>query len=241
MTKPPAPGQPTLDLTVQHSIGRLALDIHFTLVHPWTILFAPSGAGKSTILRIIAGLERPRSAIVTLSADRITDTAAGIHIPPHQRHVGLVAQRPALFPHLSVLRNITYGMRGHARDLEPILQLCRVTHLRALMPSRLSGGERQRVALARTLAASNTRLLLLDEPFTGLEADLRDELIHDLRIWTVQQAMPVLMVTHDLGEVFAADAQVLRMADGRITASGKPAEVLEHERLQLLKRLGHTS
>jgi ABC-type sulfate/molybdate transport systems ATPase subunit len=145
----------------------------------------------------------------------------------------MVAQRPALFPHLSVLENILYRSTAP----EEIFTLCRVAHLLDKHPAQLSGGERQRVALARTLAVPECRLLLLDEPFTGLEASLRDGLIRDLRTYTQMREIPVLLVTHDLAEVFAADAHVLKMEDGRIVASGPAAEVLSSERTRLLERL----
>ncbi len=244
------------EVRIQHRAGPLALDVELTLDHPWTALFAPSGAGKTTILRIIAGLDRPHFGRIVCHSSRpaqpparfvFCDTSAGIHTAPHQRAVRMVAQRPALFPHLSVLENIVYRMPAnvvegeeiHSRDshLNAILELCRVSHLTNTTPSQLSGGERQRVALARTMAAGTGRLLLLDEPFTGLESDLRDDLIRDLRTWTAERGTPVLLVTHDIGEVFAAEAHVLKMKSGRIVASGPAAEVLAGERDRLIQRL----
>ncbi len=150
----------------------------------------------------------------------------------------MVAQRPTLFPHLSVIQNVRYNATPDTPDfLTTIMELCRISHLRDKRPSDISGGERQRVALARTLAAQTGRLLLLDEPFTGLDAILRDELISDLRAWTRDQPTLVLLVTHDLGEVFAADAHVLKMESGRIVAQGPAAEVLAEERDRLIQRL----
>ena len=244
------------EVRIQHRVGPLALDVEFALDHPWTALFAPSGAGKTTILRIIAGLERPQSGRMVCHSTRpprpatetiFCDTATHIHTPAHQRAVRMVAQRPALFPHLSVLKNIVYRMPANLIDgeeiqssdhhLNAILELCRVSHLTNTTPSQLSGGERQRVALARTMAAGTGRLLLLDEPFTGLESDLRDDLIRDLRAWTAERGTPVLLVTHDIGEVFAAQAYVLKMESGRIVASGPASEVLAAERDLLIHRL----
>lgn len=245
------------EIAIRHIAGPLDLDIQFRVDAPWTALFAPSGAGKTTILRMIAGLDHPDSGRIAFHSTRppnppaetvYLDTKARIHTPAHHRAVRLVAQRPALFPHLSVLRNVTYGMaalvadgeeiRSRDQHLESVLQLCRVSHLTAKMPSQLSGGERQRVALARAIATGPSRLLMLDEPFTGLESDLRDDLIQDLRLWCQQTATPVLLVTHDIGEVFAAQAHVLKMESGRIVASGPAAEVLADERDRLIQRLG---
>lgn len=248
------------NISIQHSAGPLDLDIQFTLDAPWTALFAPSGAGKTTILRMIAGLNQPDTGRIVCHATRppkgqhefvYLDTSTRINVPAHHRAVRMVAQRPALFPHLSVLKNITYRMPTNTSEgeeiyssdhqLELVLKLCRVAHLTSKMPSQLSGGERQRVALARTIAAGTGRLLLLDEPFTGLESDLRDDLIRDLREWTGQRGMPVLLVTHDIGEVFAAQAQVLKMESGRITACGPATEVLAAERNRLIAKLSLSS
>jgi len=248
---------------MKHRLGALSLDAAFELTQPWTLLFAPSGAGKTTILRAIAGLLRPHQARIvsyssysrislqngeTLTAELVlTDTAAGTFVRPHQRSIRMVSQNAALFPHLSVLKNIRYSFFDRVRnpeerkqneaDLKAILALSRVEHLTAKMPSQLSGGERQRVALARSLAASGCTLLLLDEPFTGLDAALRDELIADLRVWLGRRAIPVLTVTHDISEAFQLNAEVLRLHNGRIAAQGPAAAVLAEERNRLLNQL----
>ncbi len=231
---------PEIEVRLRHRAGPLDLDVAFSLSAPWTALFAPSGAGKTTILRMIAGLDQPDAGRISLANGKVLfDSERRIFVPPHRRGVRMVPQRPALFPHLAVSRNLQYG--SLSRDsLDPLLALCRIAHLRDKMPSQLSGGERQRVALARTLASFPAHLLLLDEPFTGLEASLRDDIIHDLRAWTILQKTSVLLVTHDIGEVFAADAHVVRMEAGRIVASGLPSDVLATERDRMLARLNNT-
>ncbi len=244
------------EVSIQHCAGPIGLDVQFTLEAPWTALFAPSGAGKTTILRIIAGLDRPDTGRIVFHSTRppqpptdaaYLDTAAHVDVPAHERAVRMVAQRPALFPHLTVLKNVTYRMpstvligeeiHSNEHHLEDVLRLCRIGHLTGKMPSQLSGGERQRVALARTIAVGPSRLLMLDEPFTGLESDLRDDLIRDLKVWCSRTGTPVLLVTHNIGEVFAAQAHVLKMEGGRITASGPAAEVLASDRERLIQRL----
>jgi molybdate transport system ATP-binding protein len=174
------------------------------------------------------------------------DHLAGIDRPAHKRMIRLVAQRPALFPHRSVFGNVTWATPGGPafdrgrpipEALDQILTICRMQHLLNKMPAGLSGGERQRVALARSLAASPMNLLLLDEPFTGIEADLRDAIIHDLRSYLAERGIPVLLVTHDLGEVFASRAEVLKMHAGRIVAQGPAEQVLAAERDRLVARL----
>jgi molybdate transport system ATP-binding protein len=245
---------------MKHRLGALSLDAAFELTQPWSLLFAPSGAGKTTILRAIAGLLKPRHARIVsqgrislqdsgmLNAESIlTDTAAGIFTAPHRRAVCMISQNSALFPHLSVFQNIRYQFFDPSRSSEKrlaneelfrsLLALCRVEHLTAKMPAELSGGERQRVALARSLAVPACNLLLLDEPFTALDAALRDELIADLRVWLVRRNIPVLSVTHDISEAFQLNAEVLKLRDGRIAAQGPAETVLAEERTRLLAQL----
>lgn len=244
------------DVDLLRRLGPLTLEVRFTLTAAWTVLFAPSGAGKSSVLRMMAGLDRPdRGRVLGRSSMPgqpqrellLTDTQTKIFVPAHKRSMRMVAQRPALFPHLSVLRNVQYRASPVRRDekgrrqlgpaLNEIFDLCRITHLRDKMPLQLSGGEAQRVALARALAAAGGNLLLLDEPFTGLEAELREDIIRDLRSYLAIRGIPVLQVTHDLGEVFSAGAEVLRMEAGRIVAQGSAEDVLARERQALLARL----
>ncbi len=234
-------------------LGPLTLEVKFTLAAAWTVLFAPSGAGKSSVLRMIAGLDRPDQGRVLCrfpGSDQpprellLTDTRTKLFVPTHKRLIRMVAQRPALFPHLSVLRNVQFrasGVREDEHEVAParneIFDLCRITHLRDKMPSQLSGGEAQRVALARALSATGGNLLLLDEPFTGLEGELREDIIRELRPYLASRGIPALQVTHDLGEVFSAGAEVLRMEAGRIVAHGPAEMVLARERQALLERL----
>ena len=245
-----------LEVAFRHQIGALSLDISFKLTQPWSVLFAPSGAGKTTVLRVIAGLLVPQHGRIVSrvypesNVDRefvLTDTADGVFVPPHKRVIRMVSQQGALFPHLNVLQNMKYRMPSMVRDeseakakeeaIAGILALCRITHLAEKMPRQLSGGERQRVALARSIAAGTGRVLLLDEPFTGLDLGLRDSLVADLRAWLAQRRTPVLQVTHDIGEAFATNAEVITLDDGRVSAQGPATEVLAAERERLLEQL----
>ncbi|WP_241654708.1 ATP-binding cassette domain-containing protein [Granulicella sibirica] len=230
-----------LEVALRHRIGVLDLDVAFTLAKPWTSLFAPSGAGKSTVLRVIAGLVKPDggrvvSAFVSQEPQvRLTDTATGVFVPPHERNIRFVGQQSALFPHKTVSENVTYGMTSADKsELSEILRICRIEHLLKKMPGNLSGGERQRVSLARALAAGGARALLLDEPFTGLDVALRDAITFDLRAWLRSRSIPVLHVTHDIGEVFSLADEVIRMEGGRVAAQGSPHDVLRAERERLL-------
>ena len=235
---------PHLAIELTHRIGSLSLDVSFQLTQPWTVLFGPSGSGKSTILRIIAGLIRPSRAKIILrwrQHDQVgTDTARKILLPPHRRFVRWSAQRPALFPHMTVLDNLRFAAPpGTHSDLliAEALERFHIAHLAGRLPGKLSGGEQQRAAIARAACSSDGRLLLLDEPFTGLDAPLRDELLADLRAWLARTHTPVLSVTHDISEAFQLDAEVIKLHQGSVVRQGPAELVLAQERQRLLAHL----
>ena len=225
-----------LAVSILDSRGPLKLHVSFCLEAGWTVLFGPSGSGKSTILRTIAGLERPSVAQISLKGEALTDTARALAVPAYRRGVRMVAQRPGLFPNKNVRDNILFGCTDPARLLD-VADLCRIRRLMERKVKELSGGERQRVALARTLAADGAKCLLLDEPFSGLDGELRDEILAELRLWLAPQRIPILLVTHDLGEVLTSEAEVLRLRDGEIIAQGHAEEVLASELEHLRGRL----
>ncbi|HWZ51458.1 MAG TPA: ATP-binding cassette domain-containing protein [Granulicella sp.] len=237
--------RPHLKLRVGHRIGAIALDVAFEARQPWTVLFGPSGSGKSTVLRSIAGLVRPERACITLGRGGLeqvaTDTAAGVFVTPHRRWVRWSAQAAALFPHMTVRENVRFGVgegRGGAADIVgEALGRFRLAGMAEKRPAQLSGGERQRVSVARAAAAADGRLILLDEPFSGLDAALRDELLDDLQGWLAVVKTPVLSVTHDVGEAFQLGAEVIKIGDGRVVDQGPVAVVLAAERERLLGQL----
>jgi molybdate transport system ATP-binding protein len=237
---------------LHHGIGLLTIDVDFKLTHPWTILFGPSGSGKTTILRTMAGLIRPDIACILLRESNrqkvLIDTDSGAFVPPYRRNVKLATQQDTLFPHMSVRKNIAYGARGFDGDgirMEATADIAiEQFHLKPLanaMPSTLSGGERRRVAIARAatsaMCARDKTLLLLDEPFSGLDARLRDELIADLRKTMEFFNIPVLSVTHDVAEAFQLGAEVIKLAEGRVVEQGPVEVVLAEERARLLAQL----
>jgi molybdate transport system ATP-binding protein len=245
---------PASHLTVQvrYSIGTLHIDVDFELTQSWTILFGPSGSGKTTILRAITGLFRPAFASIVSyprpakNGVTLIDTNAGISLPPHKRGMVLASQRPTLFPHMTVLQNILFGYPGAGKAAEQehldevtagIPKLFRIDHLLQRRPAQLSGGEAQRVHLARATMARRIHVLLLDEPFTGLDRALRDELITDLLVWQEKSQVPILSVTHDVTEAFQLGAEVIKIAEGRVVQQGPVAEVLASERERLLEQL----
>jgi molybdate transport system ATP-binding protein len=239
-----------LSVQIQHRLGALELDVAFTLTQPWTVLFGPSGSGKTTVLRAIAGFVRPDAGkIVSCFYGRdfaMTDTAKKIFVEPHRRSVRVAGQGAALFPHLTVRENIAFGARSTegtnaARFVEEAIARFQLPGLAEKFPSMLSGGERQRVAIARAATAAMSlgegSILLLDEPFTGQDVRLRDELIEELRGWLAFMERPVLSVTHDVGETFQLGTEVIKIADGRVVQQGPVAEVLAEERERLLDQL----
>jgi molybdate transport system ATP-binding protein len=236
---------------IQHRLGALELNVAFTLTQPWTVLFGPSGSGKTTVLRAIAGFVRPDAGrIISCFYARdfvMTDTAKNIFVQPHERSVRVAGQGAGLFPHLTVRENIAFGARSQtqgsntAKIVEEAIARFQLRELAGKFPSMLSGGERQRVAIARAATAAVSlgegSILLLDEPFTGLDARLRDELIEELRDWLALMERPVLSVTHDVGETFQLGTEVIKVAEGRVVQQGPVAEVLAEERERLLKQI----
>ena len=216
-----------LSANIRHRIGALELNTQFDLAHPWTILFGPSGSGKTTILRIIAGLTPARTSTITLNNRNLSTE------PAHQRRIALLPQTPSLFPHLTAKQNVAFATRTNA---DTFLKLFHADHLANSYPAQLSGGEQQRIVLARAVA-STPHLLLLDEPFTGLDHTLRTDLIAALKTWSAETNTPILQVTHDVAEAFELNAEVLILTAGRITAQGPPQSVLAEARTRLLQTL----
>jgi molybdate transport system ATP-binding protein len=193
-----------------------------------SVLFGASGAGKTTILRALAGLERPDHGTIAFDAETWCDAAVGLHLPPQQRRVGFLAQDYALFPHLSVADNVGYGLDGAAaerrRRVAELVERFQLAGLEGRRPGELSGGQRQRVALARALARQ-PRLLLLDEPLSALDAPTREALRLELRRQLAALRIPTLLVTHDRGEALALGDRLAVVAGGRVRQAGPIAEV----------------
>ena len=200
------------------------------------VLFGPSGAGKTTALRAIAGLARPDSGRIdiagrTVFADNHQDDADPAWLPPHQRRVGYVTQQNHLFPHLTVWQNVGYGLERRRtepaqRRITELIQRWRLDGLEERRAWQLSGGQQQRTALARALAPSPD-LLLLDEPFASLDMELRRELGAELRDTIAQLDVPAILVTHSREEALALGDRVQIIDAGRTVAEGPPLSVLE--------------
>jgi molybdate transport system ATP-binding protein len=218
-----------------------ALDVQFTIAPGITILFGPSGAGKTTLLDCIAGLTNPDSGKIAIADQVLFDNAQATNIPPQHRKAGYVFQDLALFPHLSVEKNIEYGLAAinkaaRQKKTQSILESFRITHLRDRKPKEISGGERQRVALARSLV-TDPCILLLDEPLAALDASTKSKIIEDLRAWNTAHNIPILYITHNREEVFALGDRVLVLENGRIIADGTPHAVMSAPRRESLAQL----
>ena len=212
-----------LDVSFDHPLRSFGASVDLSVAPGETFaLVGPSGAGKTTVLRAVAGLLRPRSGRVALGDEVWLDTEAGVWLEPDRRSVGLVFQEYALFPHLSVAGNVGFGGRARVSEL---LERFRIAHLAKAKPDDLSGGERQRVALARALAREPA-VLLLDEPMSALDAHTRAGVRAELQELLRELGLPTILVTHDFEDAAALADRVGVIADGRILQLGPPDELV---------------
>jgi len=227
----------TLDAQIQARVGGFELELEMTVASGELVaLLGPNGAGKTSVLRVLAGLTPLNAGQVTLDGVVLEDPAAGVRVAAEQRPIGMVFQDYLLFPHLSVLENVAFGLRSRrtprAMALELASQWLERVGLGAYAhrkPSSLSGGEAQRVALARALATSPA-LLLMDEPMAALDASTRVELRRELRHQLEAFEGVRLIVTHDPVEAMAMADRLVILEQGKVLQSGSPAEVAERPR-----------
>jgi molybdate transport system ATP-binding protein len=213
----------SLDLT--HPLRSFDASVQLTVEHgATTALVGPSGAGKTTVLRVVSGLLRPREGCVSIDDRILLDTRRGIDIPPERRRVGYLFQEYALFPHLNVLANVKFGARNGA-PVGELLERFRISHLTGARVQELSGGERQRVALARALALQPA-VLLLDEPLSALDAHTKATVRTELHELLRDLALPTILVTHDFEDAAALADRVGVIVDGKILQVGSAAELV---------------
>ena len=211
--------------------SEFSLDVEFQAGAAVTVLFGPSGAGKTLTLDSIAGFVRPDDGRILLDDKLLFDGPARVHVPPRARHCGYVFQNYALFPHMTLRRNLEFalgslhGLERH-RKVKEMLDRFRLADVGGRKPHELSGGQQQRCSIARALIGG-PRLLLLDEPARGLDAPLRAELYDVLRQVRAEFQTPVLLVTHSLEESFELADEMLVLHGGRVVQRGVPARVLD--------------
>jgi molybdate transport system ATP-binding protein len=211
-------------------LADFALDVDAEIQNQVTAIFGPSGAGKTSLLDLIAGLRRPRSAFIQLGDRTLTDTANRVEVPTRHRQIGYVPQDLSLFPHLSVKNNLLYGNKSKNSSsqlfsYEHIVDVLEIEPLTARRVNNLSGGEKQRVALARALLAS-PRILLLDEPLASLDTGLKSRIIPYLARIRDEFRLPMLYVTHDWSEVQAMCGEALILERGRIVRRVSQSEMV---------------
>jgi ABC-type sulfate/molybdate transport systems ATPase subunit len=212
----------TLGVDLDHGLRSFRLSLALDVGAETVALMGPSGAGKTSVLRAVAGLLRPERGRVALGSDTWLDTERRIDLPPERRRVGLVFQEYALFPHMTVRANVAFG--GSER-VDELLERFAITPLSNVRPSAISGGERQRVALARALAR-DPGVLLLDEPLSALDAHTRSRVRQELRELLLDLGLPTLIVTHDFEDAAALADRVGVLVDGRLLQIGPPSDLV---------------
>ena len=213
-----------LKVDIAKQLGEFTLEASFTSEGRVTGLFGASGAGKTSLINIIAGLLKPDRGVVTLDGEVLDDTAAKVHVPPYRRRIGYVFQDARLFPHLDVRQNLDYGRRMNRLEEDSaqhkrVIELLDIGALLDRRPGKLSGGERQRVAFGRALL-SKPRLLLLDEPLGALDEGRKLEILPYLVRLRDEAGIPMVYVSHDAAELRQLATQIVMLKGGHITAFG---------------------
>ena len=220
----------TLEVRARHEVEDFTLDVAFSADAGVTALFGRSGAGKTTLAGIVAGLIRPKAGRVVLDGEVLLDTAAGIAVPARRRRIGVVFQEGRLFPHMSVEQNLLFGRRflsGSDRTgaLAPIAELLGIESLLGRRPRTLSGGEQQRVAIGRALLMA-PRALILDEPLASIDVPRRAEILPYLDRLKREMRVPILYISHAIEEIARLADTVVVLDGGRVAAAGPAADIV---------------
>lgn len=218
-----------LVVSVSHETGDFSLEADLKADHGLTALFGRSGCGKTTLINILAGLETPRKGTVEINGETLFDSQRRINVPPEGRRIGYVFQDSRLFPHMTVARNLRYGMDTKRPEngyrFDDIVDLLALSHLLQRRPGRLSGGEKQRVAIGRALLSS-PEILLMDEPLAALDATHKSEILPFIERLRDEMEIPIVYVSHALDEVIRLADTVAVMSDGRIAAVGSVEDIM---------------
>ena len=209
-----------LQVTVQKQLGAFVLDMDFTIDDERIGVFGPSGSGKSTLVGLIAGLRRPDQGSIVMDGEPLFHSGQQVNVPTEHRRIGMVFQRPHLFPHLSVKGNLLYGYKRCASNhrkitLDHLVDILQIGHLLDRGVNNLSGGEKQRVAIGRAVL-SNPRVLVMDEPLSGLDDNLKFQIIPFLKNACETFRIPYIFISHSLTEMRIMTDRVLHVADGRM-------------------------
>ena len=220
----------SMSISIRKKLGSFELDVSWEINNELAVLFGNSGSGKSLTLQMIAGLIGPDQGVIRLDDQLFFDSASGTALRPQDRELGYVFQDLALFPHMTVHQNVLYGCHGISKTerlarADKMLKRFRISELWDRLPSQISGGQKQRVALARALIR-RPRALLLDEPFSALDAGIRLEMVRLLKEVRHEFAIPVVMITHDLHEARALADRVFVYAEGKVVRSIRPDEII---------------
>lgn len=214
-----------IELRLELPLQRFPLRVDARLEADVSVVMGPSGSGKTSLLEAVAGLRPHARGRVAVGPRAWLDSDAGVRLPPEARRVGYVPQDAGLFPHLTALQNVRFGARGNPALVESAIATLEIGSVLDRMPASLSGGEKQRVALARALA-SEPLLLLLDEPLAALDVGLRGRILPYLLRIREAWRVPMLYVTHNVGEALALGGELLVLSEGRSVAQGPPLELL---------------
>ena len=222
ITKPLHTADGTIDLVVNKEIQN----------GDFLTIFGKSGSGKTTLLRIIAGLETPKSGTIIVDGEVWFDSERKINLPPQKRNVGFVFQDYALFPNMTVRQNLEFALpnKKEIQRVDEILEIMEIGNLSNMKPIHLSGGQKQRVAVARTLM-TNPKILLLDEPLSALDMEMRQKLQDELHSVHQKFGITSILVSHDISEVFRLTNRVFKIALGQITDDGNPSEVFANQNI----------
>ena len=213
-----------LEVAVEKKLGVFTLNALFSGESGVTALFGASGAGKTSLVNMIAGLVRPDRGRIALDGETLFDDAARVNVPAWRRRIGYVFQEGRLFPHLTVRHNLIYGrwMGGHPADAKAFAHVVELLDIGALLdrrPGKLSGGERQRIAVGRALL-TRPRLLLLDEPLASLDAGRKGDILPYLKLLRDEAKVPMVYVSHDAAEVREIASRVVLLDGGKVVATG---------------------
>ena len=229
-----------LTVDVGRRFGDFRLDVRFTAEGGLTALFGRSGAGKTSLINLLAGLERPERGRISVDGHVLFDADAGIDVAPERRRLGYVFQEGRLFPHMSVRGNLTYGRRlsppaDDGQDFDHVVDLLDLRRLLARRPRNLSGGEKQRVAIGRALLA-NPRLLLMDEPLASVDAARKDEILSFIERLRDEVTLPIVYVSHAMDDVIRLADTMVILSDGAVVAAGAVEDLMS--RLDLRPHTG---